>query len=332
MQEGPSCTGTLGKRLAIHERYSVTWSQRQWWPSWQPGSGAEGGQWQGAGAPSRARARSPTHPPSEPPRVAWKAFHAGQAPSAARSAALSPPPKSLRPPECTLTTSLSVAHVFTNWGMSKSKGIPHDIIRIKMSTGWQFIESIHGRWGGLRLSNCLIPAETQGRWAFGKPGCAGGLQPVQCPTGAGTRPRPGDSFNHLGHLTMRQGEGEEWERAWAAELCPSSKWLTRGPGGKGPRCRPHPRTPCISHVPRSWRFEYMQMDPQPWFPDCSAAAVCSPSRRQVGWICTSWICQPPSTRAPPPEGVNAKSWPKPEPWLTENHPQSFFHVSYRPYQ
>ena len=146
-------------------------------------NGEGGGQRQGAGAPSRARACLPAHPPSELPWVAWKAFHAGQAPSAVRSTVLSPPPKSPRPPECTLTTSLSVAHVFTNWGMSKSKGIPHDIIRIKMSTGWQFIESIHGRWGGLRLSNCLIPAETQGRCAFGKPGCAGGLQPVQRPTG-----------------------------------------------------------------------------------------------------------------------------------------------------
>lgn len=74
------------------------------------------------------------------------------------------------------------------------------------------MESIHGRWGGLRLSNCLIPAETHGRCAFGKLGCAGGLWPAQRPTGLAPCQSQALGLTIEG-TPCREREGRKQERA-----------------------------------------------------------------------------------------------------------------------
>lgn len=66
--------------------------------------------------PQKASSMALGLPAGPPAPLGWlcKAFHTRHASSTVCSAARSPPPKTLGPPACTLTTSLSVAHVFTN--------------------------------------------------------------------------------------------------------------------------------------------------------------------------------------------------------------------------
>lgn len=163
------------------------------------------------------------------------------------------------------------------------------------------------------------------------------------PHGAGTAPRPGNRFNHLGCsvLTERRGKGlkgkMEGDGVGGRKACPSPVcvWLTewlRSVPNEGQVSFVVPLAhPLFSMCPEARDLNTCKRATQLWFPGCLEAAACSPSSKKGGSRICTLICDDLQLQGPHlSKEARAKSEPKPEPCSHKITPGSFFYLFYLP--